>query len=66
MDIKRATRDRWLMGVCGGVAHTTGLNSNLVRLITALLGIIVPGVSVLVVAAVYLVLGFILPESEAF
>lgn len=54
------------MGVCGGIAHYLGWNSNLVRAITVLLGIVVPGVSVLLVAAVYLVLGFVLPESRDF
>ena len=34
MDIKRARRDRWIRGVCGGVARAYGWNSNLVRLVT--------------------------------
>ena len=65
MRIKRAKRDRWVLGICGGVAHTYGWSSNAVRLITVLLAIFIPGPNVLVLAA-YLLLGAILPESEEF
>lgn len=54
------------MGVCGGLAHSLGWNSNLVRAIAVLAGVIVPGVSVFLVAVVYFVLGFVLPESRDF
>lgn len=54
------------MGVCGGIAHTLGWDSNLVRAITVLAGIVIPGVSVFLVAIVYVVLGFLLPESREF
>jgi phage shock protein C len=66
LGIERATRDRYLMGVCGGIAHTLGWDSNLVRAITVLAGIVIPGVSVFLVAIVYVVLGFLLPESREF
>ncbi len=48
------------------MAHTLGWDSNLVRAITILAGIIIPGVSVFLVGIVYLVLGFVLPESRDF
>lgn len=66
MDIKRAKRDRWLLGVCGGVAHTYGWNSNMVRLATAVIAVIIPGPSTLLALAIYVLLGFLLPESEEF
>ncbi len=66
MRIKRAKRDRWILGVCGGVAHTYGWNSGVVRLAVALLAILIPGFSVIPVIAIYLLLGVILPESEEF
>ena len=66
MNIKRAKRDRWILGVCGGVAHTYGWSSNVVRLVTVVLAIIIPGPSTLLAFALYLVLGFVLPESEEF
>ncbi len=66
MRFERSTRDRYLMGVCGGLAHSLGWNSNLVRAITALAGIVVPGVSFILVAVIYVVLGFVLPENRNF
>ena len=66
MSIKRAKRDRWIRGVCGGVAHTYGWSSNMVRLATAVIAVIIPGPSTLLAFLVYLALGFTLPESEEF
>ena len=66
MNIRRAKRDRWILGVCGGVAHALGWTSSAVRLATAVLAIIVPGLSVIPMLAIYLLAGTILPESEEF
>ena len=66
MDIKRAKRDRWIRGVCGGVAHKYGWSSNVVRLVTAILAVVIPGPSTLLAFVVYLLLGFILPETEEY
>ena len=66
MNIERAKRDRWILGVCGGVAHAYGWNSNVVRLVAVVLAIIIPGPSTLLASVIYLVLGFVLPESEEF
>ena len=65
MNIERAKRDRWLLGVCGGIAHRYGWSPNLVRLATVILGIFLPGPNLIVVVA-YIILGLILPESEEF
>jgi phage shock protein C len=64
--IKRAKRDRWILGVCGGVAHTYGWSPGMVRLVTAVLAVIIPGFSVIPVLAIYVLLGAMLPESEEF
>ncbi len=66
LNIRRAKRDRWILGVCGGVAHTYGWSSGAVRLATAVLAIIVPGFSVIPILAIYLLLGAVLPESEEY
>ena len=66
MNIKRATRDRWILGVCGGVAHTYGWSPGAVRLATAVLAVIIPGPSLVATLLVYLLLGAILPESEEY
>ena len=66
MKFKRAKRDRWILGVCGGVAHTYGWSPGAVRLATAVLAIIIPGPSLVATLLVYFLLGAILPESEEF
>jgi len=63
---RRAKRDRWLLGVCGGLARSQGWNSNVVRLVTAVLSIAIPGISLVPVLVVYIILGATLPESEEF
>ena len=66
MRIRRATRDRWIMGVCGGIAHTYGWNSNVVRLVTAVLAIVIPGFSLIPVILIYILLGAILEEAQEY
>ena len=66
MNFERSKSDRWIRGVCGGVAHAYGWNSNVVRLATVVIAVIIPGPSTLLAFAIYLLLGFILPESEEF
>ncbi len=66
MVLRRARHDRWILGVCGGVAHTYGPSPTGVRLLTVLLAIIIPGCSVVPTFLVYLGLGVILPESDEF
>ena len=66
MRIRRATRDRWIMGVCGGIAHTYGWNSNVVRLVTAVLAIAIPGFSLIPVILIYILLGAILQETQEY
>ena len=66
MRFRRATRDRWIMGVCGGIAHTYGWNSNVVRLITAVLAIVIPGFSLIPVILIYVLLGAILEETQEY
>lgn len=65
-DIYRSRNDRWLAGICGGIGHRFGWNSNLVRLGVIAAAVIIPGISFLLLGAVYVVLIFVLPESEVF
>jgi len=65
LGFRRAKRDRWLLGVCGGLARSQGWNSNVVRLVTVVLGIVVPGPNVVILIA-YIILGATVPESEEF
>jgi phage shock protein C len=66
MNIRRAKRDRWIYGVCGGIAHHVGWNSNVVRAVVVLLAILIPGVSVIPAVLIYVLLGYLLPETEEF
>lgn len=65
MGIKRTKRDRWIFGVCGGIAQTYGWSSNLVRLIAVLLAIFIPGPNIVVII-VYILMGVFLPETDEF
>ncbi len=66
MGLKRAKRDRWIMGVCGGIAHHYGWNSTVVRLIAVVLAIIMPGMSTILVLLAYFLLGYLLPETDEY
>jgi phage shock protein PspC (stress-responsive transcriptional regulator) len=65
-DLKRATQDRWFMGVCGGIAHEYGWNAKMVRFATILLALVLPGPGTLLVPLAYVILGTVLPKSEDF
>ena len=62
----RSKYDRWIMGVCGGIAHQVGWSPTAVRILVVVLAIIIPGVSLLAVAVTYIALGILLPESDTF
>ena len=64
--LRRATRDRWIWGVCGGIAWYFGWNSIVVRIVVALLAILIPGVSVIPAVLIYVLLGYLVPEAEEF
>ena len=57
----RASIDKKIFGVCGGIAHYFNIDSNLVRLIAAVL-VIAGGVSIWL----YLIAAFIMPETDAY
>ncbi len=64
--MKRAKRDRWIMGVCGGIAYRYGWSSTAVRIATIIVVIIIPGFSVIPTLLVYFLLGYLLPETDEF
>jgi phage shock protein C len=64
--LQRSTRDKWLLGVCGGIARQYGWRSGYVRLAAVVLAIIIPGPSLILSFLVYLALGALLPKSEEF
>jgi phage shock protein C len=62
----RARHDRRFLGVCGGIAHTYGLDPTLVRVATVVLAIVIPGCSVLPTLLVYFLLALAMPVSDEF
>jgi phage shock protein PspC (stress-responsive transcriptional regulator) len=64
--LKRATRDRWFMGVCGGIAREFGWNAKAVRFGAVFLALALPGPGTLLVPLAYIILGALLPKSEEF
>ena len=64
MGFRRAKRDRWISGVCGGIAHHYGWRPNVVRLVTVLVSILIPGFSVIPVLIIYAILAYVIPEGD--
>lgn len=64
--ISRSRTDRWIRGVCGGIAKRFGVPSLWVRLGFIVAALIVPGVSLVMMIALYVILGILLPEERTF
>lgn len=64
--IKRSTRNRWIRGVCAGIAYKLGISPLWVRLAFILAALIIPGISLIAVIIVYVVLGVALPKSNTY
>ena len=54
------------MGVCGGIVHRYGWSSMMVRLVTIIVAIVIPGVSVIPTLLLSFLLGYLLPETDEF
>ena len=65
MGLKRATRDRWISGVCGGLAYRFGWRPSVVRLALVLVIVLIPGFNVIPLIA-YALAAYFLPETEAY
>lgn len=63
-DLKRSKSDRWLMGVCGGIARSMNVPAIWVRLAAVAGVILIPGPGTLIVGGAYLALGYFLPEDQ--
>ena len=64
--IYRSTSNKWIRGVCAGIAEKLGVNALWVRLGFVAAALIVPGVSLITMIVLYVVLGIILPEKSRF
>lgn len=61
--IYRSRTDRWIRGVCGGLAKTLGVPAIWVRLGFIIAAVIIPGVSLLTMIILYVLGGILLPEE---
>jgi phage shock protein PspC (stress-responsive transcriptional regulator) len=66
LGFKRSRRNRWVMGVCGGIAAQYGWKPWQVRLATLVLAIIIPGPSLVATLIAYFALGMLIPESDRY
>ena len=57
----KSIRNRMLLGVCGGLGETFGVNPNIIRVVFVLLHLLTR----LPLFLIYLLLGFLLPYGEA-
>lgn len=57
--LNRSTNDKWIAGVCGGIAEYFGWSANIVRLLFVL-SCLLPGPQFII----YLVLWLIIPKNK--
>ncbi|MGJ9411472.1 PspC domain-containing protein [Aeromicrobium sp. CF4.19] len=57
--LQRSTDDKWIGGVCGGVARYAGIDANLVRLIVVIATVLGLGSLILI----YLLAWLIMPQQ---
>ena len=58
-ELKRSRTDRMIAGVCGGIGEYLGIDSNVIRLIWAIVSVFTVGTGVLA----YLIAWLIIPEQ---
>lgn len=63
--ITRSRTNRWIFGVCGGIAEKYGYSPTATRIGTVILAVIIPGISVFPVILAYIILGLFLPEDDS-
>ena len=62
--IQRSRKNRWIRGVCAGIARKINVDPLWVRLAFIIAAVIIPGVSLITVIVIYVLLGIALPESD--
>jgi phage shock protein PspC (stress-responsive transcriptional regulator) len=53
-----------ISGVCAGIANQVGISTFLIRLLFVLAAAIIPGVSLVMVLALYILLALVLPWDD--
>lgn len=60
----RSRHNRMISGVCAGIARQIGISTFWVRFFFIIAAAIIPGVSLLMVLALYVLLAFVLPWDD--
>lgn len=60
----RSTTTRWIFGVCGGLADHFGWNPTIVRIATVVGAVALPGISTMIIVALYIALGLLVPTQD--
>lgn len=60
----RSTTNAWLFGICGGLADHFGWNPTIVRAVTVIGAVAVPGISTLGIVILYVALGLLIPSAD--
>ena len=64
--IYRSRNNKWIRGVCGGIGEKLAINPLWIRLGFVAAALIIPGVSLITMIALYVALGLLLPETPRF
>lgn len=60
----RSRNSRMISGVCAGIANQIGMSTFLVRFFFVIAAAIIPGVSLLMMLALYVLMAFVLPWDD--
>lgn len=64
--ISRSTSNKWIFGVCAGIANKFNVNPMYVRLGAIGLSVIPAGLGVIPMVVAYLILTVLLPKQDAY
>jgi phage shock protein C len=62
--LTRSTTNRWIFGVCGGIAEKYDISPLAVRAGAVILAIFIPGISFVPTLLLYIALGLLLPADN--
>lgn len=62
--MNRSRSNRMISGVCAGIANQIGMSTFLVRFFFVIAAAIIPGVSLLMMLALYVLLALVLPWDD--
>lgn len=60
----RSRQDKWISGVCAGIANQLGIGKFWVRLLFVIAAVVIPGVSLIGMLALYILLAVIMPWDD--